>query len=71
MFEKEIAFIKNLYKKEQIALHEPCFGVEEKTLLNECIESGYVSSVGKFVSEFEEELKQFSGAKYVLSLIHI
>ncbi|ELH6016778.1 LegC family aminotransferase [Campylobacter upsaliensis] len=67
MFEKEIAFIKNLYKKEQIALHEPCFGVEEKTLLNECIESGFVSSVGKFVSEFEEELKQFSGAKYVVA----
>ncbi|WP_270978424.1 LegC family aminotransferase [Campylobacter helveticus] len=67
MFEKEIAFIKNLYKKEQIALHEPCLGVEEKTLLNECIESGFVSSVGKFVTQFEEELKKFSGAKYAVA----
>ncbi|EAK0298603.1 LegC family aminotransferase [Campylobacter upsaliensis] len=67
MFEKEIAFIKNLYKKEQIALHEPCFGVEEKTLLNECIESGFVSSVGKFVGEFEEQIKKFSKAKYAIA----
>ncbi|MBS4406698.1 LegC family aminotransferase [Campylobacter vulpis] len=67
MFEKEIAFIKELYKKEQIALHEPCFGEEEKTLLNECIESGFVSSVGKFVGEFEEQIKKFSNAKYAIA----
>lgn len=67
MFEKEIAFIKKLFDKEKIALHEPCFIGNEKKYLIECIDSGFVSSVGEFVTRFEKALKQKTKAKFVIA----
>ena len=68
MFEDVIAFIQDTYKtKEFIPLHEPRFIGNEKKYLNECIDSTFVSSVGKFVDEFEEMVARFSGAKYAVA----
>ena len=62
MFEDVISFIQNTYKtKEFIPLHEPRFIGNEKKYLNECIDSTFVSSAGKFVDEFEEKIA--SGAE--------
>ncbi|HDZ4976034.1 TPA: aminotransferase LegC [Campylobacter jejuni] len=67
MFEKEISFIKSLFNKENIPLHEPCFIGNEKKYLLECIDSGFVSSVGEFVSRFEEALKEKTKARFVVA----
>ncbi|EDP1927871.1 aminotransferase LegC [Campylobacter jejuni] len=67
MFEKEISFIKSLFNKENIALHEPCFIGNEKKYLLECIDSGFVSSVGEFVTHFEEALKEKTKARFVIA----
>lgn len=67
MFEKEISFIKSLFNKENIPLHEPCFIGNEKKYLLECIDSGFVSSVGEFVSRFEEALKEKTNARFVIA----
>ncbi|EEA8770683.1 aminotransferase LegC [Campylobacter jejuni] len=67
MFEKEISFIKSLFNKENIALHEPCFIGNEKKYLLECIDSGFVSSVGEFVTRFEETLKEKTKARFVIA----
>ncbi|MBC5858007.1 aminotransferase LegC [Campylobacter jejuni] len=67
MFKKEISFIKSLFNKENIALHEPCFIGNEKKYLLECIDSGFVSSVGEFVSRFEEALKEKTKARFVIA----
>ncbi|EAJ6944063.1 aminotransferase LegC [Campylobacter jejuni] len=67
MFEKEISFIKSLFNKENIALHEPCFIGNEKKYLLECIDSGFVSSVGEFVTRFEEALKEKTKARFVIA----
>lgn len=63
-------FIKNLYPKpngEAIPLHEPLFLGNEKKYLLECIESGFVSSVGEFVNRFEEEIARFCGSRYAVA----
>ena len=61
-------FIKSIYKTDSfIPLHEPRFIGNEKKYLNECIDSTFVSSVGKFVDEFEEMVARFSGAKYAVA----
>ncbi|MEO1944490.1 MAG: aminotransferase DegT, partial [Candidatus Thioglobus sp.] len=53
MFEDFIHFVKDIYStKELIPLHAPQFNGNEKKYLNECIDSTFVSSVGKFVDEF-------------------
>ncbi|EHU7009910.1 aminotransferase LegC [Campylobacter jejuni] len=67
MFEKEISFIKSLFNKKNIALHEPCFIGNEKKYLLECIDNGFVSSVGEFVTRFEEALKEKTKARFVIA----
>jgi perosamine synthetase len=68
MFNDVINFIQETYKtKEFIPLHEPRFVGNEKKYLNECIDSTFVSSVGKFVDEFEEKIANYTGAKYAIA----
>ncbi len=68
MFENVINFIQETYKtKSFIPLHEPRFSGNEKKYLNECIDSTFVSSVGKFVDEFEEKIANYTGAKYAIA----
>ena len=57
----------NLKKKVRY-LHKPILGVNEKKILNEVINSSYVSSVGPFVKKFEQKIKKFTKAKHVVCL---
>ena len=63
-----VDFIRSIYKTDSfIPLHEPRFLGNEKKYLNECIDSTFVSSVGKFVDEFESKIASYIGAKYVVA----
>lgn len=66
-----IAFIRGLYKtKEFIPLHEPRFLGNEKKYLLDCIDSTFVSSVGKFVNQFESMICSFTGARYAIATVN-
>ena len=66
-----IAFIRSLYQTEKfIPLHEPRFLGNEKKYLSECIDSTFVSSVGKFVDQFEAMICEFTGAKYAVATVN-
>ncbi len=68
MFENFIRFVKDIYgTNELIPLHAPQFNGNEKKYLNECIDSTFVSSVGKFVDEFEEKIAKYTGARYAVA----
>ena len=68
MFDSVIDFIQNLYQTNSpIPLHEPKFIGNEKRYLSECIDSTFVSSVGRFVDRFEEEIAKYTGAKYAIA----
>ncbi|EAI9960571.1 LegC family aminotransferase [Campylobacter coli] len=67
-YDSILNFIKITYKTNNyIPLHEPKFQGNEKKYLNECIDSGFVSSVGKFVDRFECDIANFCGAKYAIA----
>jgi perosamine synthetase len=67
-FKPVVDFIKSVYKTDSfIPLHEPRFLGNEKKYLNECLDSTFVSSVGKFVDEFESKIADYSGAKYAVA----
>lgn len=69
MYKDLIKFVRSIYKSNEfIALHEPNFNGNEKKYLNECIDSTFVSSVGKFVDEFENKFAGFTGSKYVVAV---
>jgi len=71
MFEETIQFVKEIYDTEKfLPLHEPVFFGNEKKYLNECIDSTFVSSVGKFVDEFEQMVAEFTGAKYAIATVN-
>ena len=64
MYEDIVAFIHELYgTKDTVPLHAPIFAGNEKKYLNECIDTTFVSSVGKFVDRFEEMTVAYTGAK--------
>ena len=64
MYEKTIDFIKGLYgNKDFTPLSVPVFIGKEKEYLNECIDTTFVSSVGKFVDRFEDDMATYTGAK--------
>jgi len=71
MFQNSVDFIQNIYTtKAFIPLHEPRFFGNEKKYLNECIDSTFVSSIGKFVDQFEAEFARTVGAKYAVATVN-
>ena len=69
--QKFVELVQNLYKtKDFIALHEPVFVGNEKKYLNDCIDSTFVSSVGKYVDRFEKEFAQYVGSKYAVATVN-
>jgi len=66
-----IDFIRGLYpNRDFIPLHEPHFAGNEKKYLLDCIDSTFVSSVGKYVDKFEEMIRDFTGAKYAIATVN-
>lgn len=65
MYNKVVKFIRELYDELDaiIPLHSPIFIGNEKEYLNECIDTTFVSSVGKFVDRFEEMIAEYTSAK--------
>lgn len=64
MYSDIVTFIRQLYGTDEfIPLHAPLFIGNEKKYLNECIDSTFVSSVGKFVDRFEEMVAEYTGAQ--------
>lgn len=53
-----------------LALHEPRFSGNEWVYLKECLDSTFVSSVGKFVDRFEADLASFTGAKRAIAVVN-
>ncbi len=71
MYNEIVEFIRSMYgQKEDIPLHAPVFNGNEKKYLMDCIDSTYVSSVGKFVTQFEQMVADFIGSKYAVSAVN-
>jgi len=71
MYKQLLDFIQGTYQTtEFIPLHEPRFRGNEKKYLNECIDSTFVSSVGKFVDLFEQKIAEYTGAKYAVAAVN-
>jgi len=63
--------IRELYKTTKfIPLHEPNFSEREKQLVADCIDSTYVSSVGRYVDQSEEQLVEITGANYAIATVN-
>ena len=70
--ERIINFIRRLYNKPKgfIPLHKPLFFGNEKKYLSNCIDSTFVSSVGKYVEDFEQILQKYTGVKRAIATVN-
>ena len=70
-FKLIIQSIKKLFhNNEIIPLHEPFFNGNEKKYLNECIDSTFVSSVGKFVTSFENKISNYTNTNHGIAVVN-
>ena len=67
---KVASAISSVVGEAPAALHEPCFVGNEWRYVKECIDSTYVSSIGKFVDQFESKLVDFTGARYAIAVVN-
>jgi len=56
--------------KGTTVLHEPRFSGNESKYVQDCIDSTFVSSVGKFVDRFEKEVAEYTGAKHAVAVVN-
>lgn len=53
-----------------IALHEPSFAGNEWAYVKECLDTGWVSSAGKYVDRFEQSLADYTGVKRAVAVVN-
>lgn len=72
LYKNIVTFIRNQYNEPKgfIPLHAPVFQGNEKKYLEECIDTTFVSSVGKFVDKFEDEIAKYTGATKAVSCVN-
>jgi len=56
--------------RRPIALHEPRFRGKEKEYLLDCVDSGWVSSVGAYVDRLEKELALYLGVRRAVAVVN-
>lgn len=56
--------------ERKVGLHEPTFHGNEQDYVRDCIDSTYVSSVGKYVTRFEQELAQYVGVDHAIAVVN-
>lgn len=62
--------VKAHYQKDFVPLHEPTFNGKELEYVTDCIQTGWVSSVGAYVTRFEEDLARFTGVKRAVAVMN-
>ena len=65
-----VSAIRSVVGEGPLTLHEPRFKGNEWIYLKECLDSTFVSSVGKFVDRFEDDLATFTGAKRAVAVVN-
>ena len=70
-FEAIIGQIKSMYSgQDMVPLHAPRFFGNEKRYLEECIDTTYVSYVGRFVTAFEDQVKKLLGLRNAVAIVN-
>ncbi|MEM7558551.1 MAG: DegT/DnrJ/EryC1/StrS family aminotransferase, partial [Planctomycetota bacterium] len=57
-------------QEEYVLLHRPYLPPAAWDYVKECMDTGWVSSAGAFVTRFEEELAKFTGATRAVAVVN-
>ena len=66
-----VEFVRDIYQTDDfIPLHAPTFNGSEQKYVQETIESTFVSSVGKFVDQFEQNIEAYTGTQKAVATVN-
>ncbi len=65
-----IEFIRSIYGDGPIPLHEPYLNNIDESYVTQCLQSGFVSSVGKEITEFEKQIADYTGSAYAVAIVN-
>jgi len=68
--DKIVSAIQSVVGVGPVGLHEPNFEGNEWIYVKECIDTTFVSSIGKFVDRFENDLATYTGAKHAVAVVN-
>lgn len=66
-----MAVLNRIFSRQRpVPLHEPQFGGNEWEYVKNCIDTGWVSTAGSYVSRFEKLLQDFTGAPHAIAVVN-
>ncbi|CAM4089658.1 LegC family aminotransferase [Vibrio neonatus] len=66
-----VEFVRDIYQTNDfIPLHAPTFNGNEKAYVMETLDSTFVSSVGKFVDDFEKKIEEYTGSAKAVATVN-
>jgi perosamine synthetase len=65
-----VDLVRDIFGPDFIPLHRPVFEGNERQYLVDCIDSNFVSSVGAKVTEFEQQVAAFTGARFAIATVN-
>ncbi|MEY8213821.1 MAG: LegC family aminotransferase [Colwellia sp.] len=71
MNKKLISFVRDIYQTNDfVPLHVPTFAGNEKVYVADTIDSTFVSSVGKYVEDFEKRIEAYTGTTKAVATVN-
>jgi dTDP-4-amino-4,6-dideoxygalactose transaminase len=65
-----VEILERVLGRGEFPLHEPRFNGNEQVYVQDCVVSTFVSSVGSYVSRFEEMLAGTTGCKRAVATVN-
>lgn len=63
-----VSTLRRVIGPGRVGLHEPIISDHDREVVDECLRSGYVSSVGEWVGKFEDALRGYTGADFAVAM---
>ena len=67
---KIVRAIRAVIGEKKNTLHEPTFKGKEWEYVKDCLDSGFVSSVGQYVEKFENKITEYTGARFAVAVVN-
>lgn len=68
--DKVLQTLVKVLPEGQVPLHEPFFNNLEEEYVAACVKSGFVSSVGSYVDEFENLISSYTNSKFAVATVN-
>lgn len=66
--QRVVSTVQSVVGTGRVGLHEPIISENDRLAVDNCLRSGFVSSVGEWVTRFEGALADYTGARFAVAM---